>query len=66
MATSANLLATGSQNFAYTFNDGGAPITLVGQMEDKSNPAGWVASFASPAYAYSQSINHDVSIVDAG
>lgn len=64
--TATNLLANHLQTFNYTFNDGGAPITLVGQIEDKNNPALWLPSFSNPAFSYAQSITHDVSIVDAG
>jgi hypothetical protein len=66
MATAILLLATGSQDFDYTFNDGWAPITLVGQIEDYNNPAWFLPSFASPPHAFAHKITHDISKVDIG
>jgi hypothetical protein len=66
MVTATLLLATGSQDFDYTFNDGWAPITLVGQIEDYNDPLWTLASFASPPHAFAHRITHDISIVDAG
>lgn len=62
--TSANLLATTSQAFAFTYNDGGAPVQLTANFEDFSNASNWLP-IPSP-FAYSFSSNQNISLVDGG
>lgn len=63
-ATNVNLLATNSQAFLFNFNDGGAPISLTSQIENWNNPSAWITVFNPSGYAYSQTSNQDIHIVD--
>jgi len=62
--TSTSLLATTSQAFNFSFNDGGSPVSIYGQIEDVNNPSNFITTFNPSSYAYSFSMNQNISKVD--
>ncbi len=62
--TNTNLLATTSESFSFSYNDGGAPVALRTQIEDYLNSVAWVTIFNPSAFLYAHSSSQNISIVD--
>ncbi len=62
--TATSLLATTSQAFGFTYNDGGAPVAIRSVFEDFMNPASTISVFAPSAYAYMHTSNQNIQNVD--
>ncbi|MBC7498344.1 hypothetical protein H7170_01750 [Candidatus Gracilibacteria bacterium] len=62
--TATSLLATTSQAFTFTYNDGGAPVSIRSVFENFANPATTVSVFAPSAFAYSHTSSQNINTVD--
>lgn len=62
--TALSLLATPSQAFTFTYNDGWAPVAIRSIFEDFSNPASTLSVFAPSGFAYTQSSSQNIQNVD--